>query len=89
MLDVSAGGCRLAVPGPVHPQLTADEVLKSILIRIPGKFDLKANAVVRHASYKKHTRKVFCELEFTGMDIADRRRLGQFIQSLSPIRIRN
>jgi len=89
LLDVSAGGCRLAVPGPVHPQLTADEILRNIKIRIPGKFDLNANAVVRHAIYKKSSRKVFCELEFTGMDIVDRRRLGQLMQSLSPIRIRD
>ncbi|MGE0623129.1 MAG: flagellar brake protein [Pseudomonadales bacterium] len=83
LLDVSAGGCRIAVPGPVHPPLSADEVLKGALIRIPGRYELKADAVVRHASYNKLTRKVICGLEFTGMDVTDRRRLAQFIQSLA------
>lgn len=83
LLDVSAGGCRLAVPGPIHPPLTADEVLARVLIRIPGRYELKATAVVRHASYNKLSRKVICGLEFTGMDVTDRRRLAQFIQSLS------
>lgn len=83
LLDISAGGCRLAVPGPVHPPLTNDEVLKATLIRIPGRYDLKADAMIRHASYNKLSRRVICGLEFTGMDVTDRRRLGQFIQSLS------
>jgi len=86
MLDLSAGGCRVAVPGPVHPRLSADEVLKGALIRIPGRYDLRSGAVIRHASYNKLSRKVICGLEFTGMDVTDRRRLGQFIQSLSRVK---
>ena len=86
MLDISAGGCRLAIPGPVHPPLTSEEVLKGTSIRIPGMYDLEADAVIRHASYNKLTRKVICGLEFTGMDVTDRRRLGQFIQSLVRVR---
>lgn len=83
LLDISAGGCRLAVPGPVHPPLAGDELLESTLVRIPDRYDLKAQAMIRHASYNKLTRQVICGLEFTGMDVTDRRRLGQFIQSLA------
>ena len=87
LLDISAGGCRLAIPGPVHPPLSSDESLRGIVIRVPSMFDLNVDALVRHASYNKDSRKVICGLEFTGMDITDRRRLGQFIQSLSRDRV--
>lgn len=83
LLDISAGGCRIAVPGPVHPPLAADEALRSMTIHIPGRFDLPADGVIRHASYNKRTRKVICGLELTGMLITDRRRLTQFIQGLA------
>lgn len=83
MLDISAGGCRIAIPGPVHPPLETDEALKSLSIQIPGKFDLSGQAIIRHASYNKLTRKVICGMEFTGMHVTDRRRLEQFIHSLS------
>lgn len=83
MLDISAGGCRLAIPGPIHPPLSASEVPSSVSIEVPGMFDLSAQAVVRHASYNKLSRKVICGLEFTDMHVTDRRRLEQFIQSLS------
>ena len=83
MLDISAGGCRVAVPGPVHPPIEAGEVLESASIRIPGRFDISVQATVRHASYNKLTRKVICGMEFTAMHVTDRRRLEQFIQSLS------
>ncbi len=83
MLDVSAGGCRVAIPGPVHPPLEAGEVLVSATLSIPTLFDLHAEATLRHATYNKLTRTVICGLEFTGMDITDRRRLEQFIQSIA------
>ncbi len=83
MLDISAGGCRVAVPGPVHPPLESGEVLESASIRIPSLFDISVQATIRHASYNKLTRKVICGLEFTAMHVTDRRRLERFIQSLS------
>ncbi len=83
MLDISAGGCRIAVPGPLHPQLETGEVLESASINIPGRYELSVQAIIRHASYNKLTRKVICGLEFTGMHVTDRRRLDQFIQSLA------
>ena len=83
MLDISAGGCRIAVPGPVHPPLETGETLESACISIPGLYDLSVQAVIRHASYNKVTRKVICGMEFTGMHVTDRRRLEQFIQALA------
>ncbi len=83
MLDISAGGCRVAIPGPVHPPLESGEILESASISIPSLYDLSVQAVVRHASYNKLTRKVICGMEFTGMHVTDRRRLEQFIQSLA------
>jgi c-di-GMP-binding flagellar brake protein YcgR len=88
MLDISAGGCRIAVPGPVHPPLENGEVLDSVNISIPALFDVSAQATLRHASYNKLTRKVICGIEFTGMHVTDRRRLEQFIQSLSQAAVR-
>jgi c-di-GMP-binding flagellar brake protein YcgR len=84
MLDISAGGCRVAVPGPVHPPLDSGEVLDSLCISIPSLYELSVQATIRHASYNKLTRKVICGMEFTAMHVTDRRRLEQFIQSLSP-----
>jgi len=83
MLDISAGGCRIAVPGPVHPRLEIGEVPESVCISIPGLYDLSVQAIVRHASYNKLSRKVICGMEFTGMHVTDRRRLEQFLQSLA------
>jgi len=83
VLDISAGGCRVQVEGPIHPPLTADEVLKSCDINIPKLLDLKVDAVIRHASYEKQTRTVTCGVEFSSMRITDRRRLEQFIQALA------
>ncbi len=83
MLDISSGGCRIAIPGPVHPPLESGEVLDSVRISIPSLYDLSVQAVVRHASYNKLTRKIICGMEFTGMHVTDRRRLEQFIQALA------
>lgn len=83
MLDISAGGCRVAIPGPVHPPLETGEVLASACISIPDRYDLSVQAIIRHASYNKLTRKVICGMEFTGMHVTDRRRLEQFIQVLA------
>ncbi|MEM8769276.1 MAG: PilZ domain-containing protein [Pseudomonadota bacterium] len=83
LLDISAGGCRVSLPGPIHPPLEVGEQLASAAIEIPTLFDLAADATIRHASYNKRTRQVICGLEFTGMHVTDRRRLEQFMQSLS------
>ena len=83
MLDISAGGCRLAIPGPIHPPLESGEMLTSASINIPALFDISVQATIRHASYNKLTRKVICGMEFTSMHVTDRRRLEQFIQSLA------
>jgi c-di-GMP-binding flagellar brake protein YcgR len=83
MLDISAGGCRVAIPGPIHPPLEPGENLESASIRVPSLYDLSVQATIRHASYNKLTRKVICGMEFTAMHVTDRRRLEQFIQSLS------
>jgi c-di-GMP-binding flagellar brake protein YcgR len=83
MLDISAGGCRLALPGPLHPPLENGEILESAAISIPNRYDVSVQAIVRHASYNKLTRNVICGMEFTSMHVTDRRRLDQFIQSLA------
>lgn len=85
LLDVSAGGCRLAIQGPVHPPMEKDEILRGCVIQMPGLYEVNAEAVIRHASYNKLTRKVICGLEFTGMQVTDRRRLTHFIQLLSRV----
>ncbi|HEY5645288.1 MAG TPA: PilZ domain-containing protein [Pseudomonadales bacterium] len=82
MLDISAGGCRLVVPGPVHPPLASNEEIAKALIRIPGMYDLHPRAVIRHSTYNKLDRTVTCGVEFVSMNVTDRRRLTQFIQSL-------
>lgn len=86
MVDVSAGGCRLEIDGPVHPPLKLGEVLKACTINIPKLLDCSADATIRHAAYDKQTRILSCGVEFTGMQITDRRRLDQFIHSLSRIK---
>jgi c-di-GMP-binding flagellar brake protein YcgR len=85
-VDISAGGCRLQLPGPLHPPLAADEVLTACIIRLPGAAPISACGTVRYADYNKASRIVACGLEFGAMALQDRRRLDRFLRMLARAR---
>jgi c-di-GMP-binding flagellar brake protein YcgR len=85
VIDISAGGCRVEIAGPIHPPLAEGERLKGCAIEVPNLLEIVTDAAVRHSCYEKRVRLVTCGLEFTRMPITDRRRLEQFIGALSKI----
>ncbi|MEZ5550069.1 MAG: PilZ domain-containing protein [Pseudomonadales bacterium] len=83
LIDISAGGCRVEFDGPVHPPIDADEVLDTCAITISNQLDFTSKGSIRHFNYNRKTRVVTCGIELTEMHVTDRRRLEQFIQSIS------
>lgn len=88
IVDISAGGCRVEIDGPIHPPVETPESL-TCTVNMPKLLDVSADATIRHASYDKHTRMLVCGIEFTSMQITDRRRLDQFIQALSRVNVQS
>lgn len=85
ILDISAGGCRVAFDGIIAPPFEADEVVARCEIDIPNLLELSAEGTIRHHSYNKDNDKVSCGIEFTRMEVTDRRRLEHFVQKISHI----
>lgn len=83
LIDISAGGCRVEFDGPVHPPIDTDEVLDTCAITISNQLDFRSKGSIRHFNYNRKTRVVTCGIELTEMNVTDRRRLEQFIQSIS------
>jgi c-di-GMP-binding flagellar brake protein YcgR len=79
IIDISAGGCRAQFDGPV--MLDPDEKLRCA-VDIPDMLDFSADAIVRHSAYDKKTRTLTCGLELASMQVTDRRRLEQFLESI-------
>ena len=84
VIDISAGGCRVQFDGLIEVPLAAEEQV-GCAISIPKLLDLDGHGIVRHVSYDEQTRKLTCGIELTEMNVTDRRRLEQFIQSLAKI----
>lgn len=83
IIDVSVGGCRIALDGPVDPPLELDQVLAQCDLRITSSFAISAGAVVRHASWDAARGITTCGLEFSEMSIGDRRRLEHYVMQLT------
>ncbi len=82
ILDISAGGCRAEFDLPLDSPINQDEVVKHCAIALPPRLELTGEGVLRHHKLtKNHT--VVCGIELTKMQITDRRRLEQFIQTIT------
>ncbi len=83
VVDISAGGCRVMFPGPVDPPLAVDNTKELCEIDVPKLLQLKATGVIRHMHGNRDGSEITCGIELVEMSITDRRRLEQFIQSIS------
>ena len=85
VIDISVGGCRAEFDGPASPPVDCDEQVDTCSISIPNLLELSAKAAIRHFSYNEQSRKLTCGIELTEMHVTDRRRLEQFIQSITRV----
>ena len=85
VIDISAGGCRAEFDGQAVPPMNDDEQVDVCAISIPNLLELNAKAAIRHFSYDDESRTLICGIELTEMNVTDRRRLEQFIQSLTRV----
>lgn len=85
IIDISAGGCRAEFHGEAPPRLGNDGILDFCQISIPNLLELEAKSAVRHTSFDARRQILTCGIEFTEMQVTDRRRLEQFIQTLARI----
>ena len=84
IVDISAGGLRaeFAIQGTLPRR---DEEVQSCKITIPNLLQLESTAVIRHVRMDVQRRLFECGIELTEMPVTDRRRLEQFVQSLSKV----
>ena len=82
IIDVSAGGCRASFPSAADGQFELGQVFANSAISLPPRLELHSEVAIRHQHVQRDGT-VTAGLEFTTMHVTDRRRLEQFIQSLS------
>ena len=85
VIDISVGGCRAEFDGPASPPVDSDEQVETCAISIPNLLELNAKAAIRHFSFNEDSKKLTCGIELTEMHVTDRRRLEQFIQSITRV----
>ncbi len=83
IIDISAGGCRVEFPAPVEPPLSNGEKLATCTVTVADMLEIHSQAEIRHVAELNAVDRVVCGIEFTEMDLADRRRLKRFIELLS------
>ncbi|MCR9278802.1 MAG: flagellar brake protein [Pseudomonadaceae bacterium] len=83
VVDISAGGCRVTFPGPIDPPLCVNNDKEFCEIDVPKLLQLKATGVIRHMHGNRDGSEITCGIELVEMSVTDRRRLEQFIQSIS------
>ncbi len=86
IVDISAGGLRaeFAIQGTLPRR---DEEVQCCKITIPNLLQLESTAVIRHVRMDVQRRLFECGIELKEMAVTDRRRLEQFVQSLSKINL--
>lgn len=84
IVDISVGGCRaeFAIQGSLPRR---DEEIGNCRIIIPSPLQVTSKAVIRHVRVDVQRPVFECSIELTEMAVTDRRRLEQFVQSLSRI----
>lgn len=83
IIDISAGGCRAEFTDCRFRPIHDDDPLDGCALSIPNLLELKAKAAIRHSSFDTKRHVLTCGIEFTEMEVTDRRRLEQFVQSLA------
>jgi len=83
IVDISVGGCRCVFEGFPYPPLEVEEQISGCQINVPRLLNLNAEGSIRHVTYDKDTNLTICGIEFVEMDVTDRRRLEQFVQTLA------
>ncbi len=83
IVDISAGGCRAEFAPPAQNPFMVDEAIERCRIVVPQLLDLSARSVIRHHTRLTNPPRVSCGIEFTAMDVTDRRRLEMFIQRIT------
>ena len=81
IVDLSAGGCRAEFSGALPEGIEKGVVIERCQIEIGGLVKLSPKAVIRHHNVQADLNT--CGIEFTDMGLAERRRLEQFIHTLS------
>jgi c-di-GMP-binding flagellar brake protein YcgR len=85
IIDISAGGCRAEFSGFKFRPLQDDDVLQGCSLSIPKLLEVNARAALRHTSLDSKRNILSCGIEFTEMNVTDRRRLEQFIETIARI----
>lgn len=85
IIDISAGGCRAEFSGFKFRPLHDDDVLESCSLSIAKLLEVSAQAALRHTSLDSKRNILSCGIEFTEMNVTDRRRLEQFIETIARI----
>ncbi len=83
IIDISSGGCRAEFAGFKFQPIQEGDPLDSCALQIAKLLELSTKAEIRHTSFDSQRRVLTCGIEFTEMHVTDRRRLEQFIQSMS------
>jgi len=83
IIDISAGGCRAEFAGFKFRPLHDDDRLAGCALSIPKLLEVNARAALRHTSLDAQRNVLTCGIEFTEMNVTDRRRLEQFIQAIA------
>lgn len=83
IIDISAGGCRVAFDSQLSEPLIIDRVRENCEIDVPNLLNLEGVGIVRHCHVDSAKAKTVCGIELVDMSVTARRRLEQFIQSIS------
>ena len=81
ILDVSAGGCRVAIQGDISAELKLGARLTNCVLDIQDQLELESKATVRHTLFDPRRGITSCGIELTEMAVTDRRRLERFVES--------
>ena len=81
--DISAGGCRAVFDVVSDPELGVGTSIERCDIDVPQRLAFTTRCTIRHVRLNKQTSQLECGVEFERMRLADRRRLGRFIELLA------
>lgn len=81
IIDVSAGGCRVALTEDHTAQLKEGLTLGRCVLRIRDQLEVESKAIIRHAMFDVRSEQTFCGIELWEMNVTDRRRLERFVEA--------
>jgi len=81
--DISASGCRVNFASDDQQILAAQDRFDQVQIDVAGLLSIQAQIVIRHRAADPETGRLGCGVEFTRLGVEERRRLEQFIRTLT------